>query len=210
MKSSTLSMKVQNWNIKYSINMPTRPTQDGESWYFTIPKDTGEVDYVLCDHNQPITAEFIKMEGLIEADSKVEFDYKTEGNNQGEGNPPQFRVLLYRNMNGTYDRWWSNPLAVNLKPGKFSLSVPLTSDNFSSVNGAMGNSSAAAEAGFKQTLSNPFAIGITFGGGYFFGHGIKVRNGSAKFKMNKFYLYPETEVKVSWWQKILNLFGKNK
>ena len=56
-------------------------------------------------------------------------------------------------------------------------------DQWSSVFGKFGNAHAVAEAGFKSATQNVSRLGLTFGGGCFFGHGVNVRGGSATFAL---------------------------
>ena len=57
----------------------------------------------------------------------------------------------------------------------------LTPDQWSSVYGKTGNYDATALAGFRDALANLGHIGMTFGGGCFFGHGVNVSGGTARF-----------------------------
>jgi hypothetical protein len=61
-----------------------------------------------------------------------------------------------------------------------TISAPL---NYSSWTGCYPQSS---ETGFAALLANPFAMGITFGGSSFAGHGVWMSSGTAKFKVNSF------------------------
>jgi hypothetical protein len=77
-------------------------------------------------------------------------------------------------------RFWSNPIAIPLVPGKFSVTIPLDIDNWSNVDGNRDKS------GMKTLLANMGRIGLTFGGGGFFGHGTNVSGGTAKFTATNF------------------------
>lgn len=92
------------------------------------------------------------------------------------------------NGNGVYDRWWSNPRAVTLAPGPASISVPLKPENFSSVNGRFGNADAETRYFFDKALLNVSRLGVTFGGGCSFGHGINVQGGVARFALTEFVI----------------------
>jgi hypothetical protein len=126
------------------------------------------------------------MSGLIEVSSPdVWFDKVTARQDNPGGMPSCFRLYLEKDMYGSeFNRWFANPTCVVLQPGPFSVTVPLTPDLWSSVYGKFGNYSADSLAGFKKVLSSPVAAGIVFGGGNFFGHGVAVRNGSAKLRMD--------------------------
>jgi hypothetical protein len=104
------------------------------------------------------------------------------------GIPPSVRPLIWSNGNGNgdYDRWWSNPRSFALAAGTATISVPLTSDAWSSVNGRYGNADAATQFAFEKALLNVTRLGLTFGGGCSFGHGINLRNGNATFTLTEY------------------------
>jgi len=90
--------------------------------------------------------------------------------------------------NGAYDRWWSNPRAVTLAAGDGSLSVPLKPENWSSVNGKFGNADSETRYAFEKALLNVTRVGVTFGGGCSFGHGIVISGGTASFALSRFVI----------------------
>jgi hypothetical protein len=102
--------------------------------------------------------------------------------------PPSVRPFFWANQNGNgqYDRWWSNPRAFPLAPGSTTLAVPLTPESWSSVNGRFGNADSEARFGFDKALLNVTRLGLTFGGGCSFGHGITVQGGRAEFFLTQY------------------------
>jgi hypothetical protein len=92
------------------------------------------------------------------------------------------------NGNGVYDRWWSNPRAVTLAPGTGTVSVPLKPENWSSVNGRIGNADSETRFAFERALLNVTRLGMTFGGGCSFGHGISIAGGPASFALTEFVI----------------------
>ncbi len=84
--------------------------------------------------------------------------------------------------------WWANPVSYTLANGLITLSVPLTGDQWSSVFGAFGSDPAAAAA-FADSLANVNGIGVTFGGGCFFGHGVNVSGGPATFQLLSYSVF---------------------
>jgi hypothetical protein len=54
---------------------------------------------------------------------------------------------------------------------------------WSDVIGEFGTLSATTQAGFAATLASVSQIGMTFGGGCFFGHGVNVSGGTAAFEL---------------------------
>ena len=100
--------------------------------------------------------------------------------------PPSVRPYIERlGDRGTsayqYYRWWANPISYQLSfgsPGTVTLIVPLTPDQWSSVYGVFGNANPIATAGFYATLATPMMLGITFGGGGAFSHGVQIQSGT--------------------------------
>jgi hypothetical protein len=81
-----------------------------------------------------------------------------------------------------YFRWWSNSVAYQLAPGQAQLRASLTDlSQWTSVLGEKANTSAAATAGFKEAITNLGSVGFSFGGGCFYGHGVRVSGGGARF-----------------------------
>jgi hypothetical protein len=80
-------------------------------------------------------------------------------------------------------RWWSNPIAYELAAGSSTLNASLIADQWVSVLGKIGNSSQSATDGFNTALQNVENVGFTFGGGCFYGHGVNVSNGTARFTL---------------------------
>jgi hypothetical protein len=102
--------------------------------------------------------------------------------------PPSVRPFLWANNNGNgnFDRWWSNPRAYALTAGTVTLEVPLQAEHWSSVNGRFGNENAETRFGFDKALLNVTRLGLTFGGGCSFGHGIRVSGGTATFALSEY------------------------
>lgn len=99
-----------------------------------------------------------------------------ETQSPGCGSPPAARVMFGYDFNtAPYGRWWANPDAIVVQPGTYSVTVPLTPDRWSSVFGEFANNSPAALAGFTGAKNNSLVVvGLTLGGGCFFGHGLTI------------------------------------
>jgi hypothetical protein len=62
----------------------------------------------------------------------------------------------------------------------------LQAGNWSSVNGRFGNENAETRFGVEKALLNVTRLGLTFGGGCSFGHGIRVSAGAASFALAEY------------------------
>ena len=101
--------------------------------------------------------------------------------------PTSVRPFIWANANGNgeYDRWWSNPASAPLKDGTATIGVPLSPEAWSSVNGKFGNANAETKYNFARAILNVSRLGVTFGGGCSFGHGVNVSGGQAQFVLTE-------------------------
>jgi hypothetical protein len=72
---------------------------------------------------------------------------------------------------------------VELKRGPFTLRVPLAPREWTSVYGKPATHSPSVTRKFKDLLDTPVGFGLTFGGGNFYGHGIRMAAGSAELEV---------------------------
>jgi len=203
------------WSIRYSPGMPANPsTAPSGGWVFSFPlaapgvcpapPTTGpnfnistcpHVDYVTASYITPIVGSSLSMTFSIAVGPDTVFDYHTAANNTCVS-PANFRFMIEHmddaGLYQPYYRWWSHDISYRLQPtnGSLTLTVPLTPDQWSSVLGEIGNASAAAAAGFADTLKNVGLIGMTFGGGCFAGHGVYLNSGNATFTVTDFRIIP--------------------
>lgn len=80
-------------------------------------------------------------------------------------------------------RWWSNPASYELADGSATILVPLIPGMWSNATGQMGDSSQALIDQFNKDRKHATILGLSFGGGCFFGHGVAVSSGSARFRL---------------------------
>lgn len=147
--------------------------------------------YLVTDPIRPLVgAKSITVSGCIWFTGKPVLHWQTEPANHGS-EPAAFHIYFQRrgdNWTGKnqteFFRWWSNPGKVVIKPGPFTLTVPLRYGKWSSVQGY--KTTGAALQGFRAAMANPGKIGMTFGGGWFFGHGLNVRGGHVTIGITKF------------------------
>jgi hypothetical protein len=98
---------------------------------------------------------------------------------------------------GEFQRWWSNPTAYQLQAGgEHTVTVPLNPGAWSSVFGKRGDFDEASLAGFTEAIATMKHVGVTFGGGCFFGHGVNVSGGTARFILKSYAIErPQGELK---------------
>jgi hypothetical protein len=187
-----MALRPTNWNILWSQNMPTHPDALADGWSFYFPQGTDfcrrkyscpGVHYVMTPYTKSIEqGSTITVSGRIEVSGTPSFNYHLEPSNICNSTP-NARVLLQRRDDNMYDsdnRYWSDPVAIPLVPGNFSVSIKVERDQWRNVDGTFN------EGGFNETLQDMGNIGLTFGGGCFFGHGVNVSGGSARFVVTEF------------------------
>lgn len=202
---ATVSLKPADWDIRFSPGQPNHP---GNGWVFAFPQNNSAkcpgsncpaIHYVTTKAvtgkialGQTLTATFT-VTGVASVWNHIT---EKDGNTTG-GSPASVRMFFQQkgdNLTGqgkyAYYRWWSNPISVALAAGTFTITVPLTPANWSSVFGAEGNASVAATAGFNGAIANLNNLGFTFGGGSFFGHGLNLTSGTATFTLTGYGVTP--------------------
>jgi len=109
------------------------------------------------------------------------------GNNCTWSPDAKMHLLLFSGWHGEFERWWSVD-AYTLAGGAGTLAEPLTPDKWTSVNGKRGDESTTTLKAFNQML-RASQVGVTFGAGCFFGHGVNVSGGTAQFGVTSFTAY---------------------
>lgn len=191
---SEISLAPKAWDIRFSYNMPNHPYAEGSGWAFDFPKGTNclvkkgcpGVHYVTTKYTEPIPAgSILTISFKVEADSSTVFNFNLEKDNNCDKPPASVRAILQRAGDDLYEannRFWSNPISVALTNGEYTMMVELSPDQWTNVEGERSTS------GFAETLKGMGNIGVTFGGGCFFGHGLNVSGGGAAFIMTRFEL----------------------
>jgi hypothetical protein len=191
--STTVPMSAEAWSIRYSPGMPPHPTpQTSGGWYFDFPMSPNSVHYVFAAVNMAASS-YVEAKILVATTGKPEFVYQLQPDNTCIY-PAHVRFLLQEqgdDLSGTngkqYFRWWSTSVAYQLAPGQADLRASLSDlGEWVSVLGEKANASAAATTGFRQAITNLANVGFAFGGGCFYGHGVRVSGGDARFAVAKY------------------------
>ena len=175
--------------------------------YFDFPvKDSTQthVNYLRYAYNGPVSGSLVATFELGTT-GYPEFNYAFERENictspattrlyierRGFSNPAVWGDTSWGpNGNPNY-RWWSNPISFVLVGGsRIQLTVSLTPDQWSNVNGQMGTADAITLREFQAAIADVQNLGFSFGGGCSFGHGINVSNGTARFTVISYVSVP--------------------
>lgn len=186
------AIPLTGWEIAYSVGMPRTP--DG-AWDIDIPSVVNpdkcakrkhsckSVHYVWKNvqgrikNNSTLTMEFTVIAPKVQS-----WNYKLEPTNNGN-HPASVAFIMQRkgdDMRGANGRFWATSRAV-LEHGNRVLKIKINRHNFINVLGKKPSISV-----WNSMLANLGRVGVTFGGGSFYGHGVNVTGGTAKFKMERF------------------------
>jgi hypothetical protein len=133
-------------------------------------------------------ASYLTVTFKVVATGTPKFNFMFETGNTC-ANPAHARLSFARtgwSKGAEFYRWWANSNAYELAPGGVTLAIPLTPSQWSSVFGKLGSQDTASLDGFRSALKDVAQVGLVFGGGCFFGHGVSVSGGSAKFIMTNY------------------------
>jgi hypothetical protein len=172
------SMRAGDWTFRYSPGMPAHPVQTKHGWAFHFPRAPGQVDMITTPV-AGVHGTSIALSGRIVHEAV--YNYRQEASNVCV--TPSATARLYIEVavtNNDYDRWWSNPVHVDLRAGAFSVTVPLNAVNWSSV---YGHRSAGRLA---SAMLRARRVGLVYGGGCFFGHGVNIRSGRSTFWVTRY------------------------
>ncbi|MEI9804789.1 MAG: hypothetical protein WDN48_10480 [Pseudolabrys sp.] len=184
--AKTPTLAAEAWEIQYSTGVKLNAPAPGQEFSFNFPRTPGSVRYVTRPATRPAGGA-IHAAFTIAANGAA-FDFRTAPDNTCTA-PAAVRLFLQRNGDdmsgaGPYEhyRWWSIASTV-LKNGSFAMDVALKPSAWTSVFGKSGDASPAA---FAAAIADVGAVGVTFGGGCFAGHGVGIRDGGAAFTMTRF------------------------
>lgn len=164
----------------------------GQAWRLRLPRiedgATNKIGYVLCPHTAPITAGALEGHFSLSATLGTQF---ADAKEPSDGvTPASFRFIIMAGLDATSlsdpdKRYWSNPSGLYLNDlliGPGYLRVPLAVEHWSNVYGQRNADR------FSALLRAPQFIGITFGAGGDFGHGIVTANGYASLRADNIRL----------------------
>ena len=185
------SLAARAWTIRYSAGLPKHPTAltGMAGWYVDLPPAPGSLHYLTTPQKTPIVAgQLLTLSVQIVTTGLPIFAYDTEPQNTCVVPPATVRAYLEdkdfaAHPSDDFTRWWSNPIAIELRDGAYTASTPIALGAWSSVYGTWNQD---YQAQWAYALAHPAAVGMTFGGGCFFGHGVYVQGGTARFILTSY------------------------
>lgn len=188
-KPNVVSLASQNWYINWSSGMPDHPSFDpGGAWFFRFPsaESGGHVNYVQTPFSIDGTITLHDVFITFRVDSLApQYDVLDTADRL-----PATVHLFFEQKNddmvSANGRWWAD-ISGGYDLGSednstISLIVPFTPDQWSNVYGEHN-----ADA-FYAALNNVGWIGITFGGDFFWGHGVALSGGTAQYHLLDFHV----------------------
>lgn len=179
-EANVASLDPQNWYIYYSSGMPFHPSPDPSgAWSFDFPgaQYAGHVNYVQTPFNATKVLHNVTLTFRVESDAP---QYQVI---DPTDIPPATVHLFLEQQNDDLvnpdGRWWAhgdNDYNLGSQDNAtITRVVPLTPDQWSNVIGLEDPQA------FYSALSNVGWIGVTFGGQYFWGHGVALDGGTSRF-----------------------------
>lgn len=174
---NVVSLNPNDWYILYSAGTSNHPSSSSEgAWSIDLPTQPNHINYVETPFQSTGAPTTISISFRVDSSSPqyVVMD-------PADKPPATFRLMIEKQGDDLTDpngRWWADDFIYNLGSEDnqtLSVVVPLTSDNWSNVD---GQHDATA---FADALKNVGWVGVTFGGQYFAGHGTALSSGSAQF-----------------------------
>jgi hypothetical protein len=184
---AAVTMNPTAWMFQHSPGMPKNPSMDANGgWYFDFPSSDG-VHYVVHGVRGWIGS---RLRATIEITTLGDayFDHRTKPDNTCGGDSYARFYFQRRGDDLTaskqFYRWWAQT-GIKLQAGAHVVEVPLDPAQWSSVFSIKGD---AAPSEFMAAYTDVQAVGFTFGGGCFYGHGVFVANGTARFVVREFVI----------------------
>jgi hypothetical protein len=133
---------------------------------------------------QPFVNHVVNISFQITTIGSPVINWQSEPNNTCTGVPAAAHLMIggydltqTQNYLGyvEWDRWWAPLTTTPLVAGTYSYAIPLANGYWSDVYGnSVSSASALNGQGFAFVLASPQRVGLTLGGGCFYGHGVRV------------------------------------
>jgi len=184
-------MDASAWTFEYSPGMPLHPASNTAGWQFAFPTSDG-VHYLTTRQAPRSASQFIGATIAVDTIGNPFFEFRTYPDNVCT-KPATVRLFFQRlgdTGSGTgefeFYRWWSNAVEFELGPGSVTMIGDLTDP--SQWTSVYGQSGAANVQRYRMALAQLGAVGFTFGGGCFYGHGVYVApdTGYATFRAREY------------------------
>jgi hypothetical protein len=170
-------MEASAWEFRYSPGMPLHPVPAiGGGWQFDFPMQDG-AHYLTA----PLTASVLGKTVTVTTQVIGDPVY-TWAPNECTGTPATAHIMIEKQGDDLIKadgRWWAD-MPIPLTVGMSVVSVPIVEGRWTNVYGQMNT------PGFYDAMTHPGFVGLTFGGGCYFGHGLWLQSGIARMVVKDF------------------------
>ena len=187
-----LPPSASGWSVQFSQGANPLVDLGNGAWYIDFPTcDDCKLDQVVTPINRALTGNITAVISTQILTGAPVFDYKFEPTNTCDY-PAHTRLYVQQKGDnfsgqGEYEfyRCWARDAAFRLDQwGQVTLTESVTkADAWSSVHGKTGDEALAE---FTIAMANVGVAGFVFGGGCFYGHGVRTVGGTARFNMGSF------------------------
>ncbi len=196
-----LDLSAGVWQVFDGANNTVSLFNDGAgSLYLDVPvepdttcKSTGSCDtinYLFTTHVPTIISGMIVI--TLRADTTDEPVFHHTSTDPLCTNVPAVRALIWSKNQSGHDgyRWWANPHSYVLGPGAVTITIPIDPRFWSGVSGHFANENNQYLQQFQRAIEDASSLGVTFGGGCAFGHGVFMVSGTARFTLENYEVAP--------------------
>jgi hypothetical protein len=173
-----------DWRIFFSKNLPNHPSGNGAGgWQFEL-RDNREVHYVLRGITDEVRGAVSDGGSYLEVSMNIECPNSCSFKATQGYTPAAITVMIRKThddaLTDANGRFWCGSGRITLAQGTHTVTCPLKRSAWTNVDGQRPSFEA-----WNNMLNNLGEVGVTFGG-TFYGHGVRMSNGSAVVSMLKF------------------------
>jgi hypothetical protein len=208
-----LELTASAWHILNPNTSATLHNDGAGALYFDFPVEpnrdcTNIGDGVECDYVNYLWTDHVpsSVSGMLSIRMRVDvltgypdivFEDTQHDQEACSNNPPAVRALMWGSTSLNDKRFWSNAYFFALGPMEWdptngwtvTLNIPIDPALWSDNDGVFA-SDPSNENSWNQTINHTRRLAVTFGGHCNFGHGIFVRNGTARFTIENYEVMP--------------------
>lgn len=174
-----VSLRPRDWT-KYGSGGFAQASDGGLA--ITLPSWPSSLGYAWTTAPGALSGTLV-VSGRIEVTGAPIFRWDTDPNNTCWGTPASLRPFVGQWLSkgrkhiAFADRWWAkDPYRVILGAGSFSIAVPIDRVFWTGITPLADEDLGT----FPTVMASPSIIGLSFGGGCFYGHGVGVEGGTAR------------------------------
>jgi len=176
-----VTLDARNWDFRYGTNTPKHPETVTAGFAFDFPGTDGEIDYLMTDTD-------VKPDTVVRVRYRIDVTGEPIFVPNGCESGGRVSILLQRkndNLTAKEEdkRFWGTT-RLELARGEYLIEIPMT--DLTKWTQVFGKKAADRLDGWKATINNLGAVGLTFGGCGHAGHGVHVEGGTARMTVAEF------------------------